>query len=452
MIAFGPVKYLSFGEHVLDAFCVGAGIIFFTYESVTNSQGGTLYNIALALRTLRVLKFLWLSETLHGLLWTIIKLGDSLVKLFFILFVPLYMFATVAQQIFGTTVVTSFTNESPKVIDAIKKTKWYAVRSELNFETGMNSMRTLFEITTVSSWNMVMEAADILYGNKQYTFWVELFFFSFRIIMTMMFVPVLTGFLIESFVVNFDIYEKNKAGIELISTAKQDAFELRKLQAGDSYNKRRSRASTLQSIKTSVSHPQVQHVKSLLKNRKNIDEVEKKIYGFDDIVQKELIKTLRKSLKAQNEKTRVGMLVGKETDKQTRNLVNELRALHEKHKSLSETHTNLQATHQKLSETHKSVLQIMESIGHKHTQNNEAVIIQNSKWELVKKTFLSSPEKEKDMKLIQQLHEKGNVDVLDRKKEIISHNELEELVAKVEEANEPPPSPPPSPPNNPLNM
>ena len=219
MTAFGPKKYLSYGEHILDAFCVGAGIIFFVYESVSNSDGGTLYNIALALRTLRVLKFLWLSETLHGLLWTIIRLGDSLVKLFFILFVPLYMFATVAQQLFGSAITVDGS-------EAAKGTKWYPLRSELNFETGTNSMRTLFEITTVSSWNMVMEAADILYGNKQYTFWVELFFFSFRIIMTMMFVPVLTGFLIESFVVNFDIYEKNKAGIETISTAKNDEFEI----------------------------------------------------------------------------------------------------------------------------------------------------------------------------------------------------------------------------------
>ena len=85
MTAFGPKKYLSYGEHILDAFCVGAGIIFFVYESVSDSDGGTLYNIALALRTLRVLKFLWLDTS--WLLWTIIRLGDSLVKLFFILFV-----------------------------------------------------------------------------------------------------------------------------------------------------------------------------------------------------------------------------------------------------------------------------------------------------------------------------------------------------------------------------
>ena len=272
MIAFGPVKYLSFGEHVLDAFCVGAGIIFFTYESVTNSQGGTLYNIALALRTLRVLKFLWLSETLHGLLWTIIKLGDSLVKLFFILFVPLYMFATVAQQIFGTTVVTSFTNESPEVIDAIKKTKWYAVRSELNFETGMNSMRTLFEITTVSSWNMVMEAADILYGNKQYTFWVELFFFSFRIIMTMMFVPILTGFLIESFVTSFDTYEKHhqqKKG-ETEDVTKRHEMELRLLNADPSKVKE-----IIDSKLSKVPHAKHTVVKKILEDRATMADTEK---------------------------------------------------------------------------------------------------------------------------------------------------------------------------------
>ena len=86
---------------------------------------------------------------------------------------------------------------------------------------------------------------------------------------------------------------------------------------------------------------------------------------------------------------------------------------------------------------------------YKHTKNNEAVLIQNSKWELVKQTFLSSPEREKDLKVIQQLHEKGTIEVLDRKKEMLSHSELEGLVAKVEEDNIPPPSPPPSPPKDP---
>jgi hypothetical protein len=286
MIAFGMKKYFSYGEHVLDAFCVGAGIIFFTYESVTNSQGGTLYNIALALRTLRVLKFLWLSETLHGLLWTIIKLGDSLVKLFFILFVPLYMFATVAQQIFGTTVVTSVASE------AIKKTKWYAVRSELNFETGMNSMRTLFEITTVSSWNMVMEAADILYGNKQYTFWVELFFFSFRIIMTMMFVPILTGFLIESFVTSFDTYEKHhqqKKG-ETEDVTKSHEMEIRLLNTDPNKVKE-----IIDSKISKVSHAKHTVVKTILKDRHTMADTEKKIYGVDSQIKDELIHGLRES-------------------------------------------------------------------------------------------------------------------------------------------------------------
>ena len=284
MIAYGVKKYMSFGEHVLDAFCVAAGIIFFTYESVSKSQGGTLYNLALVLRTLRVLKFLWLSETLHGLLWTIIRLGDSLIKLFFILFVPVYSFATVAQQIFGTTVTFHGS-------EAAKATKWYAVRSELNFETGMNSMRTLFEITTVSSWNMVMEAADILYGNKRYTFWVELFFFSFRIIMTMMFVPILTGFLIESFVTSFDTYEKHhkhKKG-EIEDVTKQHEMELRIL------NTNPGKLEEITKLKNSatVTHDKHKVVKQILEDRATMADTEKKIYGVDTQIKDALIRSLR---------------------------------------------------------------------------------------------------------------------------------------------------------------
>ena len=442
MTAFGVKQYLSYGEHILDSFCVFAGIVFFIYEKATHSEGGTLYNIALALRTLRVLKFLWLSETLHGLLWTIIRLGDSLVKLFFILFVPLYMFATVAQQIFGTTVTFHGS-------EAAKATKWYAVRSELNFETGINSMRTLFEITTVSSWNMVMEAADILYGNKRYTFWIELFFFSFRIIMTMMFVPVLTGFLIESFVVNFDIYEKNKNGIEEISSAKKDAYEVRRLQAGgDLIAKKRA----MTSMDMNVSHPQVKHVKNLIKNQKNFDEVEKKIYGFDQIVQKALIKTLRSAVQAEKSKRILGNRIAKQTDKKTLEITDRFAELHGRHRALSKTHQELNIKHKELAETHTSVLKMMDNIGKQ--KGGDSVIVSSSKWQLVKNRFLHSPQRSEDLETLKKMHEKGNGDnnTDDKKKDgdneetFINRNDLEGLITKVEESNTPP-SPPPSPPS-----
>ncbi len=300
-IAMGWAKYISYGEHVLDFTCVAAGIIFFTWEWLyellnpgKGDSGGTLYNIALALRTLRVLKFLWLSETLHGLLFTVIKLGNSLVKLFFILFVPVYIFAVVSQSLLHNYV--NVKNKAKAV-----GTPWYPFAEQLNFETGLNAMLTLFQMFTISSWNMVMAASDKIIG-PNYSVLVEIFFFSFRIIMTMIFVPILTGFLIESFVTNFDTYEKHKkegeqkkGGTENSAGADlSHAMEIRVLAARTKRNRRTSYVER-------TMHPKDLEVKKLLSERTAVEEVEKKIYGVDLMLKEKLIKTLRNKLQEESQ-------------------------------------------------------------------------------------------------------------------------------------------------------
>ena len=143
-----------------------------------------------------------------------------------------------------------------------------------------------------------------------------------------MFVPVLTGYLIESFVVNFDIYEKNKAGIQTISSAKEDEFEMRKL-AAERQNKRVASQQESYELPDDI-HPQVKRVEGLLKDRKNLEEVEKKIYGFDDIVQKALIKSLRKSLDDTKRRNRINSIVEKHATKRSKELEADINTL--KHK------------------------------------------------------------------------------------------------------------------------
>ena len=58
----------------------------------------------------------------------------------------------------------------------------------------------MWEIITVSNWPIVMTAV-VTATNEP---WNEVFFLTFRMLMTMIFVPVLTGFVIEAFVSNFN--------------------------------------------------------------------------------------------------------------------------------------------------------------------------------------------------------------------------------------------------------
>ena len=94
-----------FQESTFGFLCVAAGILSFGSGAINYRLGKTLpvdfVQYCTCLRTLRVLKFLWLSETLHGLLYTVIKLGKSLKFSLFYLF--LYMLALLLRNRFYTT-------------------------------------------------------------------------------------------------------------------------------------------------------------------------------------------------------------------------------------------------------------------------------------------------------------------------------------------------------------
>ena len=206
--AFGWREYISEAEHKLDVLCVLIGSLFFVSESLVVGGSGTtigksgVYRFALVLRTLRALRFLWVNATLHGLLWCLVRLTDSLLKLFFVMFIPIYVIATVAEPLFGSSLVPS----NPLVRN---QTKWFPYHSVLNFESTGSSLLTLWEISTISSWPIIMNAVDASEASA-YTSSTEVFFFGFRILMTMIFIPVLTGFVIEAFVTNFSAYDAKK--------------------------------------------------------------------------------------------------------------------------------------------------------------------------------------------------------------------------------------------------
>ena len=104
-----------------------------------------------------------------------------------------------------------------------------------------------------------------------------------------MFVPILTGFLIESFVTSFDTFEKHhrqKNGTEE-DISKQHEMELRLLNA----NSETEKAASENKRKF---HPKHQVVRKILEERHTIATTEKKIYGVDAQLKDALISSLRK--------------------------------------------------------------------------------------------------------------------------------------------------------------
>ena len=94
--------------HKLDMFCVAIGLIFFTItwlDADIGTNGNPLYNLFLVLRASRMIRLLWFFPPLRGMLWTVGMLVPSLFELLSILFVPMYMGASIGHVFLGQCLV-----------------------------------------------------------------------------------------------------------------------------------------------------------------------------------------------------------------------------------------------------------------------------------------------------------------------------------------------------------
>jgi len=140
----------------------------------------TLLNLVLVFRLLRLLKLLAVFSPTKKVLWTLQRVGPSMGRLLFIIVTVFYAFAIVGVDLFQPMAgPTGYTEQ-------------------LTFSSFPAAMLSLFEVSMLSSWPMVMGAA-VNYTTK----WAEVFFYTFRVITVMLLLPVFIGFIVESFVSNY---------------------------------------------------------------------------------------------------------------------------------------------------------------------------------------------------------------------------------------------------------
>jgi len=219
--AFGVREYLSAPMHVLDIFCATIGGFFFLLELFSSSshhgtkgnsaanETSPLYNLSLVLRASRMLRLLWFVPSLQGMLWTIAMLLPSLVELLTILFVPMYFFGCLGHLFFGHCMIEdpAFYNHTLTPMMGRNETttalaKWAPYQNMLQFDSPGRGLLMMFEVSTISSWNAFADAGAALCSS-----WgAPLFFFIVRIILNMIFVPIIAGYILESFVKKFEFY------------------------------------------------------------------------------------------------------------------------------------------------------------------------------------------------------------------------------------------------------
>lgn len=194
LFAFGRIEFFLRPFCKLDLAIVCVGWVFYsiTSEREAPSISATFYDLSLAVRSLRVLKLLNMVPPFHEILWTMKRIAALIMQLLLVIFCVMYSFAVFTQANYGLLL-----REFPQDMQPLSPS-WFAVREEFQVDTFEETLVTLFGVANLAGWDMVMDAAYAVTGTRA----TYVFFFSYRITMANILLPIFVGFLVESFVSN----------------------------------------------------------------------------------------------------------------------------------------------------------------------------------------------------------------------------------------------------------
>jgi hypothetical protein len=133
-------------------------------------------------RLIQVILPFRISDVIHGLL-------PLVIRVVFLVFTVIYFFSTIGYYRF----CNAFDSNEAEAVDDFA-VKWEPYDQQLNFNTLLQTMYTLFEVAVLGSWSYVMRAA-MLSGFLS----ALLYFYAYRLLMTLVVMPILTSFIIQAY-------------------------------------------------------------------------------------------------------------------------------------------------------------------------------------------------------------------------------------------------------------
>lgn len=229
-VVYGYSMYMASWFRRMDIVINMASLMFFYSNGLQPREAHTrtVLSIALIFRLFRLLKLTSLLEMCKKVLWALEKVYPMLGRLFFVFFTIIYGFAVMGMQFYSTKLVPG----NPD----LQNLPWTTYGKELGFENFGCALFTVFQIVMLAKWPIIMDAAVIATSK-----WSYVFFFAVRVIVDMVYFPLFTGFMIESFVTHFDLYEQNKQ--------ERDASEEQHVHVQDMFTATSSASSTPRSGK-----------------------------------------------------------------------------------------------------------------------------------------------------------------------------------------------------------
>jgi hypothetical protein len=131
-----------------------------------------------------------------------------LFRVLFLVFTVIYFFANLGYYRF----CNSFDVQEASEVDDWAE-RWVPYEKQLNFNTMTQTMYTLFQVAILGNWSFVMRAS-MLSGAAA----AAIFFYSYRLIMTLVVLPILTSFVIQA-------YNARSARLDEMEQEKRKAME-----------------------------------------------------------------------------------------------------------------------------------------------------------------------------------------------------------------------------------
>ncbi|XP_062446456.1 two pore channel protein 1 isoform X1 [Rhea pennata] len=204
----GPVEYLSSGWNLFD-FAVTLFAFLGLLALAFNMEP---FYFIVVLRPLQLLRLFKLKKRYRNVLDTMFELFPRMASLGLTLLIFYYCFAIVGMEFFAGVVYPNCCNTST-VADSYRwvnhtignktvvEEGYYYLN---NFDNILNSFVTLFELTVVNDWYIIMEGVT-----SQTTHWSRLYFMIFYIV-TMVVMTIIVAFILEAFVFRMNYTRKNQ--------------------------------------------------------------------------------------------------------------------------------------------------------------------------------------------------------------------------------------------------
>lgn len=145
--------------------------------------------LSVLFRIARILRLLNHIKALRDLATIMVKIVPSFTRLFMLLFIVFYLYATLGEQFFGGQIRHNNKRLTPDV-PFVQSDYWV-----YNFNDFVSGMVTLFVLMVINNWNVVVSGFLASTG----TAWSPVFFVSFLIIVNLVVLNILMALILESF-------------------------------------------------------------------------------------------------------------------------------------------------------------------------------------------------------------------------------------------------------------